>query len=121
MRNYPGGAKRLDEYTEDDLVSRIDDLKDIIKSKNERIATLESELKRQQEKEEQSVQAAVRNYYPWMCEAIRLRRMCAAVGEELEEYKRRTEKAERGLRNLRKWLEIQGWGTGPSGEVPDKK
>ena len=33
MRNYPGGAKRLDEYTEDDLVSRIDDLKDIIKSK----------------------------------------------------------------------------------------
>lgn len=113
MRNYPGGAKRLDEYTEDDLVNRIDDLKDIIKSKNERIAVLESELKKQQEQEQKNIQEAIERYYPWMCEAIRLRRVSEAIGEELENYKRRAEKAERGLRNLRKWLEIQGWGTGP--------
>ena len=113
MRNYPGGAKRLDEYTEDDLVNRIDDLKEIIKTKNERIASLESELKLQQDKEQQNIQDKINRYYPWMCEAIRLRRVSEAVGEELEIDKQRAEKAERGLRNLRKWLEIQGWGTGP--------
>lgn len=114
MPNYQlRNGRRLDEYSEEYFPNRIEDLKAVIKTKNERIASLESELKRQQDNEQQNIQNAIDKFYPWMCEAIRLRRLCEAVGEELEEYKRRTEKAERGLRNLRKWLEIQGWGSGP--------
>ena len=115
MRKYPCGAKRLDEYAEETLSDRIEDLKAQIRKKNERIALLESELKVQQDKERQNVQAAIDKYQPWMCEAVRVRRVCEALGEELEYYQRRAEKAERGLRNLRKWLEIQGWGVGPDG------
>lgn len=109
------GPQRIEEYPIEDLRNRLEVLREQVRIKNERITTLESELKNQQDKETQKVQAVIDKFQPWMCECIRLRRVAEAINEDLERYKRRTEKAERGLRNLRKWLEIQGWGVGPNG------
>ena len=111
----PSGIRKVADYTEEDLNYRIDALKDQLRIKNERIAVLESELKNHQDIEQEKIQEEINKYQPWMCEAIRMRRVAEAIGEDLERYKRRAEKAERGLRNLRKWLEIQGWGVGPDG------
>ena len=48
------------------------------------------------------------NAYLLMGEVVRLRRVCEIYGEERDENQVRAEKAERGIRNLRKWLEIKG-------------
>lgn len=108
MRNYPGGAKRVDEYPEEDLTNRIDDLKEKIKIKNERIAALESALKNQQDEELKHRQNDRNELYAWMGETVRMRRLMETIGEDRDEYKKRAEKAERGIRNLKKWLDISG-------------
>ena len=41
-----------------------------------------------------------------MSENFRLRRMIEIVGDERDDFHKRCEKAERGLYNLKKWIEI---------------
>lgn len=43
-----------------------------------------------------------------MSEVVRLRRVGEILGEERDECAARAEKAERGMRNLRKWMRISG-------------
>ena len=100
--------KIRDKFTEEDRNNRINDLKEQIKKQNERSALLETELKKQQDKEQENIQKEINKYYPWMCEAIRVRRASETMGDDLDHYKKRAERAERGLRNLKKWMEISG-------------
>jgi len=104
----------LSDYSAEDASNRINQLKEQIRIKNERIAVLEAELKRQQDKEKENIQREINKFYPWMCEAIRARRSAEMIGDDLDRYKKRSDKAERGLRNVKKWLEINGWGSGSS-------
>lgn len=43
-----------------------------------------------------------------MSEVVRLRRVGEILGEDRDEWALRAEKAERGLRNLRRWMQISG-------------
>jgi hypothetical protein len=43
-----------------------------------------------------------------MSEVVRLRRVGEILGEDRDEWASRAEKAERGLRNLRRWMQISG-------------
>ena len=102
----------LSDYSAEDASNRINQLKEQIRIKNERIAVLEAELKRQQDKEKENIQKEINKFYPWMCEAIRARRASEMIGDDLDRYRKKADKAERGLRNVKKWLEINGWGSG---------
>ena len=44
--------------------------------------------------------------YALMSENFRLRRMIEIIGDERDDFHIRCEKAERGLYNLKKWIEI---------------
>lgn len=111
-RNTPEGVEEF--LTVEEYKGMVSKLEEKLKAKEIRIAALESELKSQQDKEQEHRQEDLNNLYAWMGEAMRVRRLLEIIGEDLDEYRKRTEKAERGLRNLRKWLEISGEENGPS-------
>ena len=69
---------------------------------SERIKELEAELK---EREQDKI-----NSYSLMSEVVRLRRLAEIISEERDEYKLRAEKAERGYRNLCRWVKIKAEG-----------
>lgn len=120
MKKTQSTAKGVDEFlTLEEYKEIVSKLEEKIKTKEIKIATLESELKLQQEEELKHRQEDLNNLYAWMGETIRMRRLSETIGEDLEEYKKRTEKAERGLRNLKKWLEISGEEGGADGRVSD--
>ena len=59
-------------------------------------------------KQEKALENERMKSYALMSEVIRLRRVGEIFGEERDECIKRAERAERGLRNLRKWLQISG-------------
>lgn len=102
------GSKERDNLTFEDYRQRVRFLENKLKSKNIEIDTLESALKNQQDEELRHRQEDKNTMYALLGEAVRLRRMMDTMGDDLEVYKKRAEKAERGVRNLKKWLEITG-------------
>ena len=58
-------------------------------------------------KEEELEEERIKSYL-LMSEVVRLRRVCEIYGEERDYNQMRAEKAERGMRNLRRWLKISG-------------
>lgn len=64
-----------------------------------RIEELEKELK---EREKDKT-----NAFSLMSEVVRLRRLAEILSDERDNYKQRAEKAERGYRNLCRWVKIK--------------
>lgn len=60
------------------------------------------------QKKDAELEEARMNAYLLMGEVVRLRRVCEIYGEERDENQMRAEKAERGMRNLRRWFKISG-------------
>ncbi len=106
----------IEEFlTVEEYKPMVEKLEEQVRNREVKIAALESELKAQQDKEKEHRQADLNNTYAWMSEAMRLRRLSEMLGEDLMEYKKRAEKAERGLRNMQKWIEISGEKGAPRG------
>ena len=83
-----------------------------LKTKQQKIETLEAELKAQQDREAEHRQEDFNLLASWMSEAMRLRRLSESLNEDLMKYKARAEKAERKVRNLKLWARLSGEGAG---------
>ena len=66
------------------------------------------ELVKLLQKKEQELENEKMKSFALMSEVVRLRRVGEILGEDRDECAARAEKAERGMRNLRKWMRISG-------------
>ena len=116
MPKHMKPADEIEEFlTVEEYKEQVEKLETKVKTLRQKIETLEHELKIQQDREEANRRKDRAEFYPLMAEMMRARGLASMFYEDLLDYKRRAEHAERSVRNLKKWIEINYEGGSTSG------